>query len=488
MTLRPMVAVWAEMAQTRPEQPAVTVGRRPSISWAELHRRSNRLARLLGEEGVAQGDFVTLMLPMSEFAIVGIIATLKLGAIPNPISAKLPGRERDELLALVDPKVLISESEVVGRLCVTGEPGADYDDTDLPEVIAPSYKAPTSGGSTGRPKLILSGQPALIDDGDETMLRRLGFPVDSCTLFPGPLYHNTALLGSIVSLSLRNHLVVEEKFDPELTLGLIDRHRVEYTIVVPTMMNRMLALPEEVRRSYDLSSLNAFVHNAAPCPPHIKRAWMDWIGPEKVFENYTATEHTAQTYCSGIEWLEHPGTVGRVVWGEMQIRDAEGTPLPAGEVGAIWWRRDEDTPRTFTYIGAENPDDPERWETVGDLGYFDEDGYLYLADRRTDMIISGGANIYPAEVEGALTAHRLVVDSVVVGLPDEDMGQLTHAIVQIDPAGETPTSEELDAYMQTMLARYKCPRTYEFTTDQLRNDAGKVRRTMLAAERAGGVR
>ena len=478
MAVMSLVSAWAQMAHQNPAKPAVSIGEHTSIAWGDLQSRTNRVARLLQTHGVRLGDLVTIALPTGVKAIEAILATIKVGATPNVISPRLPVPERRQIIELADPRVVIDEGG--DRLTdhpVLGDWGdlSALSDSDLPELISPCLKAPTSGGSTGRPKIILAGWPAIIDDGSNTFIRRLGFPFEGTCLFPGPLYHNAALSGLLSGLGLRCHVVLEERFDPELTLRLIERHRVDFALLVPTMMNRIWRLPEEVRAKYDLSSLKIVQHNAGSCPPDLKRTWIDWLGAHRIFENYTATEQTAMTIVSGQEWLERPGTVGKAVFGDIEIRDDHGERCPPGTVGAIWMRRPEGVPRTFIYKGQDTPESADGWETVGDLGSMDEDGYIFLADRRADMIISGGTNIYPAEVENVLSGHPGVLDCVVVGTPDYDMGELVHAIVSVGNGG--PTAAELDLYVRERLTGYKCPRTYAFTSAALRDEAGKVRRS-----------
>lgn len=480
----PMVTAWADMAEEHPQRPAITVGGGESVSWVVLHRRTNRLARRYAARGVRPGSLVTIMLPNGVPVVEALMAVLKLGAIPNPISPRLPTAELDQLIDLARPSLVVSshQEDAAGLPWEGPDPDLDgFDDADLPVVVSTSYKAPTSGGSTGRPKIILSGQAAVVDPRPESVLRLCGYPYEGTCLFPGPMYHNTAVLGLLQGLSLRNHVVLQERFDPELTLQQIERHGVEFAVLVPTMMNRIWRLPQESRRRYDLSSLRVMLHNAAPCPPELKRSWIDWLGPERILENYSATEQAAMTLSDGREWLARPGTVGKVFTGEMEIRSDDGSSCGPGEVGTIWMRRPEGTPPTYRYIGQEVPEAPDRWETVGDLGHFDEAGYLFLDDRRTDLIISGGANIYPAEVEAALAAHPAVIEAVVVGLPDEDLGQRVHAIVSSSEA--SLGSEELSAFLAKRLVRYKTPRSYEFIEGPLRDDAGKVRRSALVAAR-----
>lgn len=480
MVAKSLVSIWANMARANPERLAVSIGETISVSWSELQSRTNQVARLLQAHGVQFADLVTIALPTGMMGVEAILATLKVGATPNVISPRLPAHERRQIIELADPRLVIDPSgdQLTGHplLSQWGDL-SDYSGDDLPEIISPCLKAPTSGGSTGRPKIILAGMPAMIDDDPASFIRQVGFPLEGTCIFPGPLYHNAGLFGLLAGLGLRCHVVLEERFDPELTLRLIERHRVDYTLMVPTMMNRIWRLPAEIRQKYDLSSLKTVQHNGAACPADLKRAWIGWLGPDRVFENYTATEQSAMTMVSGSEWLERPGTVGKVVVGEMEIRDGEGRPCPPGEVGTVWMRRPEGATRTFTYKGQDTPDPDDRWETVGDLGSMDDEGYLFLADRRADMIICGGANVYPAEVENVLSGHPGVVECVVIGTPDYDMGELVHAIVVVEAGG--PSAAVLDVYARERLSGYKCPRTYEFTKDALRDDAGKVRRNQL---------
>jgi bile acid-coenzyme A ligase len=246
------------------------------------------------------------------------------------------------------------------------------------------------------------------------------------------------------------------------------------------MMHRIWRLPEAERRAFDLSSLHVVFHMAAPCPWWLKQAWIDWLGGERVLELYGGTEAQAITFITGSEWLEHRGSVGRPVLGEMRVLGADGNELPPGDVGEVWMRRGPDAPPSYRYIGAQAKTRPDSWESLGDMGWKDEAGYLYLSDRTADMILVGGANVYPAEVESALDEHPDVVSSCVIGLPDEEYGNVVHAIVQ---APRPLATAELDAFLGARLARYKLPRTYEFVTSPLRGDDGKVRRSALRAER-----
>jgi bile acid-coenzyme A ligase len=272
-----------------------------------------------------------------------------------------------------------------------------------------------------------------------------------------------------------------ERFDAARALALSERHRVDWMYAVPTTMHRIWRLPTAERTRYDLSSLRVLFHMAAPCPVWLKEAWIGWLGGDRILELYGGTEAQAITVITGTEWLQHRGSVGRPVLGEMRVLDADGRDLPPGQVGEIWMRRGADAPPSYRYVGATAKSRPGNWESLGDMGRRDADGYIYLSDRDTDMILVGGANVYPAEVEAALEEHPGVTSSCVIGLPDEEYGNVVHAIVQ---AAAGIDAQELDEFLRARLAAYKRPRTYEFVTAPLRGDDGKVRRTALRAERA----
>jgi bile acid-coenzyme A ligase len=295
-------------------------------------------------------------------------------------------------------------------------------------------------------------------------------------LLPAPLYHNAPFGMMMTGTALGCHVVLTPRFDAEGTLAEIARRRADWVYLVPTMMNRIWHLPAEVRGSYDLSSVEILWHMAAPCPPWLKEAFINWIAPGEVMELYAGTEAQAVTIITGSEWLAHRGSVGRVAIGEMKVFGEDGRELPPGETGEIYMRPPEGSPPTYRYLGATPKTLPGGWESLGDLGWFDADGYLYLADRRTDMILVGGSNVYPAEIEAALEEHPAVQSCAVIGLPDEDLGARIHAIV--NAKGEVG-EDELRAHLKDRLVTYKQPRSYEFVDEPVRDDAGKVRRTAL---------
>jgi bile acid-coenzyme A ligase len=469
-----------DLAEAAPDRIALTCGAE-HVTRAEFDARANRLARDLAARGVGEGDMVTVALPNSVEWFVAVAAAWKIGAVPQPVSARLPDRELSAIVELADPKVVfgVEPDKFPGR---TGLPlgyvsPADIDDTPLPDAISPAWKAPTSGGSTGRPKLIVSGDPSTMDPEAPSPLL---FERDGVFVLPGPLYHNGPIVWSCAALLYGNHVVVLPRFDAEATLAAIDEYQAEVVYLVPTMMKRIWRLPEEVRDRYDLSSLRWVWHLAEPCPEWLKAAWIDWLGPERIIELYAGTEGQTATVIIGNDWLEHRGSVGRPISGEIAILDADGNALPPREEGEVWMRSGRDTP-TYRYVGAEARSREGGWESLGDVGWVDEDGYLYLGDRMQDMILSGGANIYPAEIEAAIQEHPAVRSVIVIGLPDDDLGSRAHAIVEADP--EDVGEADLLAFLGERLVRYKIPRSIEYVSEALRDDAGKVRRAQLRADR-----
>ncbi len=478
--LEPLGTALGRMARQMPAQPAITCDG-ITRNWAELDRISNRLAHGLASLGTRQGDMVTVGLPNSVSFVEVCWACWKLGATPQPVSWRLPTAELDAIVDLAAPAAVIGPAGLSCRQpVITAEElwQLTQDERPLPEAVAPSWKAPTSGGSTGRPKLIVAGQAGVLDPAIPELWR---LQADDTALIPGPLYHNGPFVTTFATMMAGGHAVVAPRFSPEGVLADIQRHRATWLYLVPTMMSRIWHLGPEVRESHDLRSLRTVWHLAAPCPPWLKEAWIDWLGAEVIWELYGGTEGQAVTTIDGHDWLRHRGSVGRVVAGEIRVLDADGHDLPAGEVGEVYMRRGADAEPTYRYIGAQARSRDQGWESLGDLGWFDAEGFLYLSDRRTDMILVGGANVYPAEVEGALEAYDQVRSCAVIGLPDPDLGSRIHAIIQPGPEFDLGA---LETHVAQTLVRYKRPHSYELVSTPLRDDAGKVRRSRLRAERA----
>lgn len=470
----------AALAELAPDEPAVTCDGL-TLTRAELDASTNRLACAYAERGVGVGDYVTMVLPNSVEWIQAAVACWKLGAVPQPLSARLPDAELRGLLDLRPPALLVGrEHPQIPSLPAGFTPGPEHSDAALPEAVSPVWKAMGSGGSTGRPKLIESG-------GDSRIPAAIGYPLGAqegdTTLVPIPLSHNTGFTTATLALLMRHHLVLMSRFDPERFLRLITDHRVTFLTTVPTIMQRVLPVYHADPESYDLSSIRRFWHMGAPCPPAVKQAWIDLLAPEKVWELYGGTELQALTFISGDQWLTHRGSVGVVVAGEMKVLDDDGNPCPPGVVGEIFMRPALGSAPTYRYVGVEAKS-RDGWDSLGDLGHFDADGFLYLSDRRVDMFTVGGRNVYPAEIENALSAHPDVLSCLVVGVPDDDLGQVPYALVHTAD-GSTLDAEGVKEFLREHLSPYKLPPSpdfIEFVDAPLRDDAGKARRSAVRAE------
>ncbi len=470
----------ADHARAAPDRLAVVDPHR-SVTRGELDALATRTAHAFAELGVGPGDLVTIALANSIEFVAAAMACWKLGATPQPVSFMAPAIEVEAIVELAGSKLVVgAEPGSHGdRVCLPAgwEPPASGDTRPLPDAVSTPWKAMTSGGSTGRPKLILAGDGGRIDPGAKPLLM---VDPDGCMMMPGPLYHNGPFVWTTTALLAGATVVLGGRFDAETTLALIERHRADVLYVVPTMMQRIWRLPEQVRNRYDVSSLRAVWHLAAPCPAWLKEAWIGWLGAEKIVELYAGTEAQASTVITGTQWLEHRGSVGRPLSGQMKAVGPDGEELPPGEVGEIFMRSGDPTRKTYAYVGAEARTLGDGWESLGDMGWFDGDGFLYLADRKADMILVGGSNVYPAEVEAALEEHPAVQSAVVIGLPDDDLGHRPHALVHA--VGDV-AADDLRTHLGERLVRYKIPRSFEFVDEPLRDDAGKVRRSALREAR-----
>jgi len=456
------------------------------LTWGELERHSTRRAHALIGTGVGVGDLVTLAVPNGVQFYEWMFALWKIGAMPHVVSWRLPAHELNAILEVAQPRVLIAADANLRAATALAEAlpmefGRHHaNEAALPFVMSNPWKAMSSGGSTGRPKIIIAPLPAGFDDAVPYLLRQ---PKSGIILSTGPLYHNMPMLAGMRALFAGLQVVGMTRFDAEECLALIEQHRVRWTYFVPTMMMRIMRLPRPVRERYDLSSLETVWHWGAATPMALKDAWIEWLGAERIWELYGGTEGLGTTIINGVDWVRRRGSVGKPVVDTLRIQDENGRVLPPGEIGEIWCRQPQGQ-GSYRYLGAEPRLTTDGYETLGDFGSLDADGFLYIADRRTDMIVSGGANIFPAEVEGELMAHPGIEGAVVVGLPHEDLGAAAHAIVQRDPAwqGVLDAAVARD-FLATRLARYKIPRSFEFTNEPVRDEAGKVRRAALRAKR-----
>ncbi|MBY8824947.1 AMP-binding protein [Sphingomonas colocasiae] len=453
-----------------------------TLSWTVLEARTAALARRMIAAGVRPDDLVGVALPNGVDHHVASFAAWRAGATPCILPTRLPEHEFAQIVELAAPRLIVSDGGagvggVIGIAADAGDVSVDPPSDLPPDLAAAHWKAVTSGGSTGRPKLIVDHAEARFGERLEGIVALTGMPRGGVMLNPGPLYHNAPFLFTSLALLAGTRVVGMDRFDAEAALRLIAEERVEWVCMVPTMMHRIWSLPDAVKARYDLSALRTVLHLAAPCPPWLKRAWIDWLGANRILELYAGTEGAA-VLITGTEWLARPGSVGKPADGALSVRDEQGRPCPPGTVGEIFFAAEAAT--RFHYIGAEPRLDGEGWMSLGDLGWIDADGYLFLSDRRTDMILRGGANIYPAEVEAALIEHPGIADAVVLGLPCDDLGARVHAIVQL--AADLPAAG-IDAFVRARLAGYKCPESYETTDAPLRDEAGKVRRSALRDER-----
>ena len=471
-----------------------------SRGYPELFTRALRLGAGLAQDGVGAGDRIALLLRNSLEFVESSIATVPLGASAVPINWHWRGDEIAHVLADSRAKALIlhadlwpaiadSVPEGVALIAVDPAPGTALPARARPfeQLIEesephsqPPEGSPTSiiytSGTTGRPKGVVREQ---VSDEQRAAVQELfselfGLVEGERTIIPAPLYHTAPNVYALASAVRGMDMTIMPRFDAEEFLRLVERHRATVVQMVPTMFVRLLALPESVRSRHDLSSLRRVVHAAAPCPPDVKRAMIEWLGPI-IDEYYGGTETGPVVFCTSEEWLEHPGAVGRPIRNaSVKILDAGGNELPPGESGEVFmWL---DVWPNFTY---EN--DPEKRRSIerdglvscGDIGYLDRDGFLHLNDRRSDMVISGGVNIYPAEIEACLISLPGVRDCAVFGIPDDEFGEAIAAYVEpLD--GHALSAEDVRGHVRATLASYKTPRIVELTRDLPREDSGKI--------------
>jgi bile acid-coenzyme A ligase len=460
----------ADAPSRQPANAIALVHRAERWTWAALDRRSAAWAAHLRQAGVGADDLVAFAFPNGPDFLALAFGIYRAGATPAPLSPKLPLSERDAILALMRPAVFLDASRA--RADLAEAPNA-------PAAIARSWKACTSGGSTGRPKVIVDGRPAAFAEG----MRFIGIPERGIVFVPGPLYHNGPFSACVFALWRGSTVISADRFEPLSALETVACERVEWSMMVPTMMHRLMRLPDATRRAFDLSSWKTVVHTAAAMPPWLKRAWIDAFGADHVWEAYGATEGLVRTWIGGREWLQRPGSVGKPTGGaRVRILDAKGRDVPAGVEGEIFAMPPGGPGSSYRYIGAERRATEDGWESVGDIGWVDDEGYLFLADRRADLIISGGVNVWPAEVEAALLRHPAVRSCAVVGLSDEDLGQRVHAVVESDDPNLT--LDALRVFLAAHLSRDKHPRSLELRDAPVRDDAGKVRKLSLTGTTA----
>jgi len=455
------------------------------IAPAELERRAACAASGFERLGIREGDVVALMLRNSPAFIEAMLACRQLGAYYCPINWHFKADEAGFILRDSGAKALVVHAELLpqvqtGLPILTVEPGwSEWRDAHEPWRGAPrtprGNMAYTSGTS-GRPKGVRRN-PATENEralAMELYRTLLGLEPGMRAMVSAPLYHSAPNLYAVQTALFGSLLIVEPKFDAEATLALIERHRLTNVYLVPTMFVRMLRLPAEVRRRYDLSSLRFVSSTGSPCAPDVKRAMIDWLGPI-ITETYASSETGHITFIDSREWLKRPGSVGRPMGqGVVKILDDAGRELPVGQIGLIYCRQPAYPDFTYTNNPAARAalERDGLW-SVGDMGYLDADGYLYVADRKSDMVISGGVNIYPAEIEAALIGMPGVADCAVFGIPDAEFGEALAAAVQLR-AGAVVAAADVQQYLRARIASYKVPGTVTFHPELPREDSGKI--------------
>jgi acyl-CoA synthetase (AMP-forming)/AMP-acid ligase II len=490
-------------AAAHPDRPAVITSSGQTVTFAELEGRSCQLAHALFAHGLRSGDHVAVLLPNDHRTHEVVWGLQRSGLYYTVVNTHLAPDEAAYIVNDCGAQVLIASSalaplaeavatrtsQVAFRLALGTTPiegYASYDEWVRGHPATPLLEEREgsamlySSGTTGRPKGIrrpLTGNPFGSDAVLAPMLGGImGFEEGDVYLSPAPLYHSAPLLWSMTAHRMGGTAVVMERFDPALCLALIEEHRVTHAQFVPTMFIRLLKLSDEARAQRALSSLRSVVHAAAPCPPEVKRRMIDWWGP-LIHEYYSGTEGGGMTWVTAEDWLTHQGSVGPAVWGAVHICDDDGNELPAGEDGVVWFggrgnafeynNDPEKTKETFNERG---------WSTLWDVGHLDGDGFLYLTDRKLFMIVSGGVNIYPQEIEDVLALHPSVADVAVFGVPDDEMGEEVKAVIQPALGAEAGVklAEEIMAFCREHLSHYKCPKSIDFTESLPRGENGKL--------------
>lgn len=491
------------IAEEDPDRVAITMARSgETLTYSQLDENANRLAHVFRKHGLTRGDHVAFVMENHIRYFELMSAAERTGLYYTCVNSHLTADELAYILTDCHAQVVISSPAVREKLVAAAgtmsgdrmwlEVGDDNPPAPLRSYERAVAQRPAdpvadeqlgasmlySSGTTGRPKGILrplpDSHPAQALAVFEFVQKRLFLMEPGMTyLAPTPLYHSAPQSAISGCIRLGAHAIVMEKFDPEEFLRLVDEHRVTHTQIVPTMMRRLVRLPSETRDKYDVSSLRVLVHAAAPCPVPLKREMIEWFGPI-LHEYYASTEAVGGTIIDSSEWLAHPGSVGKPAFGDLEIHDENGQPCPTGVTGRVWFsgatsfeyfNTPEKTAEAFDGVGT----------VVGDLGYVDADGYLYLTDRESFMILSGGVNVYPQETEDVLSAHPCVADVAVFGVPDDDLGETVKALVVPSAGHRSPElPEELHRYCRSKLSTIKCPRSIELVDDLPRTDAGKL--------------
>lgn len=489
-------------AEKDPHRPAIIMGESGTrVSFSELETRSRQVAQVFRAQGLKTGDAIAILLENRAEYLIICWAAQRAGLYFTPINWHLKMEEAAYVIKDCGAKLLVASAGLSDLACTLAADlprsllkysvGGDvpgYSPLEVAAAVQPAQALPDesegmvmfySSGTTGYPKGIkrkLSGNPFGTPGVLEGLLRMAyGFDENTIYLCPGPLYHAAPLAYSMAAQRLGGCVVVMEKFDPEAALRLMERHKVTHAQFVPTHFIRMLHLDQAVRSKYDLSTLKAAIHAAAPCPVEVKERMLDWWGP-KIFEYYAGSEGNGFCIITAQDWLTHKGSVGRSMLGPVHIVGPDGEELPPGQEGLIYFEGTE----PFEYHNApektEGAYHAKGWSTLGDIGFLDEDGFLYLTDRKSHMIISGGVNIYPQEIENALALYPAIRDVAVIGVPNDEFGEEVKAVVELrdGQAGNEGLAQDIIAYCRTRLAHYKCPKSVDFVEELPRLPNGKL--------------
>jgi long-chain acyl-CoA synthetase len=494
---RGMAVAWH--AARQPTKPAL-ISDSDTVTLAEVNARANQLARALRRRGLRPGDAVALLCSNRAEFVEVVLAVQRAGLRLTTVNWHLTPEEAGYIVDDCEATAFVTEARFADtargaaaaarratvRLAVGGPVDGfdDYDAAlaaepgdDLADPLLGSQMLYTSG-TTGRPKGVYRDEASLAT---AVTLARAAYRDGNAHLLTGPLYHAAPLLFSLnAPLVAGVPVVLMPAWDPEEALRLIEKHRITHTHMVPTMFHQLLALPDDVRARYDVSSLRNVLHGAAPCPVGVKQRLIEWLGPV-VYEYYAATEGLG-TWVDSDTWLRKPGTVGKPVpEDQVVVGDDEANPLPAGEVGLVWFKASEVPFEYFKDRAKTESSYRDRHFTLGDMGYVDQDGFLFLTDRSADLIISGGVNVYPAEVDAVLLEHPAVADAAAIGVPNPKWGEEVLAVIEAR-AGVIPSAEladELVTFCRDRLAHFKCPRRVEFVDKLPRQDNGKIYKRVL---------
>ncbi len=474
-----------------------------TVTYAALHESANQGAHLFRDLGLTPGSGIAILLPNHVEFLKITWAAQRSGLYYTPISILFQAAEIEYILQNSDASLLITETSQLDKFDPDHVPGLKIFLVDGPDQKYPSWQETRanypitpiddecegaemiySSGTTGQPKGVqfpLSFAPlGTVSALYETRVKLHQVDQSTRYLSTAPMYHSAPLRYNMMVTRQGGCAYILEKFDPETALSMIEQYKITHSQWVPTMFVRLLKLPTAVRSAYDLSSLKFAIHAAAPCPIDIKQQMIDWFGPI-LYEYYSGTEANGSTAITSEEWLAHPGSVGRAIHGEIHILDDDGKPLPVGEIGTVYFARGS----SFSYYK-----DPEKtalahneqgWSTLGDIGYLDEEGFLYLKDRKSFMIISGGVNIYPQETENVLINHPLVADVAVFGVPNAEFGEEVKAVVELlaPTQGNEQLAETLIDFCRASISHVKCPKSIDFVTSLPRHPTGKLYKRKL---------